>query len=293
MVIDGNTLRFFIRHTDSAHRPNTYLTMLKANADRIWQKMGLKAPSNQLIYKLDGKQDVFDLDVLKAMQEAGQTQTFSMTWKRMIPIMDILNQSAPDGLEDERKLLDAIKRSCHNIQGEPDYRLNGDGRGMEDKRNRRIRDDLFGWGYNIQGQTQRGRSGTGNSIGELDLLLHNDKRELWTTIEALRVSNGDKREWKKHLNKLISNYNFFGAPYLYLLTYVDADPTAFARIWKDYQKRIKEYNPGQYTIDVESYVDLNDTNSPQYIKVAKCQYTCGGDPITVYHIFARIPMQNE
>lgn len=293
VVIDGNILRFFIRHTDSTHRPNTYLTMLKANIDRIWQKMGLKAPSNQLIYKLDGKQDVFDLDVLKAMQEAGQTQTFSMTWKRMIPIVDILNQSAPDGLEDERKLLDAIRRSCQNIQGEPDYRLNGDDRGMEDKRNRRIRDDLFGWGYNIQDQTQRGRSGSGNGIGELDLLLHNDKRELWTTIEALRVSNGDKREWKKHLNKLIGNYNFFGAPYLYLLTYVDADPKAFARIWKDYQKRIKEYSPGQYAIDAESYVDLNDVNSPQYIRVAKCQYTCGSDPITVYHIFVRIPTQNE
>ena len=293
VVIDGNILHFFVRYTDSMYRPNTYLTMLKASVDRIVEKMGLKAPTNQLIYKLDGKRDIFDYEKLKLLLEVGQTHELSISHKKMIPIVSILSQSAPDGLEDERKLLDAIKRSCHNIQGEPDYRLNGDGRGMEDKRNRRIRDDLFGWGYNIQDQTQRGRSGTGNSIGELDLLLHNDKRELWTTIEALRVSNGDKREWKKHLNKLIGNYNFFGAPYLYLLTYVDADPTAFARIWKDYQKRIKEYNPGQYTIDVESYVDLNDTNSPQYIKVAKCQYTCGGDPITVYHIFARIPTQNE
>ena len=293
VVIDGNTLCFLIRHTNPMHRPNTYLTMLKANVDRIVEKMGLKAPSNRLIYKLDGEQDVFDLETLKAMQETGQTQAFSMTWRRMIPIVDILNQSAPDSLNDEKKLLDAIKRSCRNIQGEPDYRLMDNGHGMEDKRNRRIRDDLFGWGYNIQDQSQRGRSGSGGSIGELDLLLHNDKRELWTTIEALRVSNGTKATWNEHLEKLIGNYNFFGAPYLYLLTYVDADPTVFGRIWTGYQKHIKQYNPGRFTYSTNSFVDLNDTCNPQYIKCAKCQYSCGGDPITVYHIFVRIPTQDE
>lgn len=127
----------------------------------------------------------------------------------------------------------------------------------------------------------------------MDLLLYNDNRDLWTTIEALRVSDGTKGDWNKHLDKLIGNYNFFGAPYLYLLTYVDADPKAFARIWNGYQDHIKQYNPGSFTYSSNSFVDLNDGSTHQYIKVAKCQYTCGGDPITVYHIFARIPTQNE
>jgi hypothetical protein len=43
VVIDGNALRFFIRHDNPMHRPNTYLTMLKANVDRIVRKMGIKA----------------------------------------------------------------------------------------------------------------------------------------------------------------------------------------------------------------------------------------------------------
>ena len=293
VVIDGNDLRFFIRHTDPDHRPNTYLTMLKTNVDRIVEKMGLKAPKSHLIYKLDGKRDDFDFEMLKMLQEVGQTHTLAPSHRKMLPISAILNQSAPDGLEDERKLLDAIRRSCQNIQGEPDYRLNGDGTGMEDKRNRRIRDDLHGWGYNIQDQSQRGRSPKGKGVGELDLLLHNDKRELWTTIEALRVSNGTKAEWNKHLDKLIRNYNFFGARFLYLLTYVDADPKAFARIWNGYQKHIQGYNPGQYTYTDGSFVDLNDANSPLFVKTAKCQYSCGDDPITVYHIFARIPPHDE
>ena len=292
VVIDGDTLRFFIRHSKEEHRPNTYLTMLKTNVDRIISRMGLKAPTSQLIYKFEGKREEFEFDLLKEILAAGESTTFSRTHRKSIPILYILNQSAPDGLEDERKLLDSIIRSCQNIQGEPDYRLGDDGHGMEDKRNRRIRDDLYGWGYNIQDQTQRGRSGTGASVGELDFLLYNEKREPWTTIEALRVSNGTKTEWKKHLNKLVSNYNFFGARFLYLLTYVDADPTAFADIWTGYRSYIQTYDPGVHAYVAESFLDLS-SSTQEYTKAAKCQYTCGGNHITVYHIFARIPTSNE
>lgn len=288
VVIDGNALRFFIRHDNPMHRPNTYLTMLKANVDRIWKKMGLKAPICKLVYKLDGKRDEFDYDEIKLNQELGDTTITSRAHKKKVRIEDILNQSAPDQLEDAQKLLNAIVRSCRHIQCDTIY-ANAD----EDTRNRRIRDDLYGWGYEIQDQSQRGRSGSGGSIGELDLLLYNEKREPWTIIEALRVSNGTKTEWKKHLNKLVGNYNYFGAPYLYLLTYVDATPTAFKRIWKDYQETLKKHSPGAYTYCDGSFTELNDANTPQYIQTAKCRYTCGGFPITVYHIFARIPTQGE
>ena len=292
VVIDGDTLRFFIRHSKEEHRPNTYLTMLKTNVDRIIARMGLKAPTSQLIYKLEGKREEFEFDLLKEMLEAGESMVYSRIQRKRIPIFYIMNQSAPDGLEDERKLLDSIIRSCQNIQGEPDYQLNGDGHGMEDKRNRRIRDDLYGWGYNIQDQTQRGRSGTGASVGELDFLLYNEKRELWTAIEALRVSDGSKTRWNEHLTRLVSKYNFFGAKFLYHLTYVDADPTEFSRIWNGYQSHIKGYDPDEHTYIPDSFHDLSDL-TPAYIKTAKCLYSCGGDPITIYHIFARIPTPNE
>ncbi len=293
VVIDSNVLRFFIRHTNAAHRPNTYLTMLKANVDRIVEKMGLKPPTCQLIYKLDGKQDAFDYEMLKAMLETGQTQAFSMTWRRMLPIEDILNQSAPDGLEDERKLLDAIVRSCQNIQEEPCYYLNGNDRDKENLRNRRVRSNLQDWGYNVQDQTQRGLSRSGNGIGEIDILINNDQKTPWTIIEGLRVSNGTKTDWNEHLDKLIGNYNYFGARFLYLLTYVDADVDKFGRIWKGYQDHIKKYNPGKFTYLEDSFTDLSDANSPQYIKTAKCQYCCGENRTTVYHIFAQIPLLNK
>ena len=294
VVIDSNTLRFFIRHNDPMHRPNTYLTMLKAHVDRIVEKMGLKAPTCQLVYKLDGKREEFDYELLKEMLDAGVNGTYSRIQRKQIPIADILNQSAPDGLVDEKRLLDAIRKSCLNILAEPEYYLK-DGEtswGMEDKRNRRIRDDLELLGYDVKDQTQRGLSGTGRSIGDLDLLLCNDRKEPWTIIEALRVSNGAKTEWDKHLDKLVGNYNYFGAPCVYLLTYVDAGAADFQRIWEGYRNHIPKHNLGEFTYCGNSLDEQNDPTGSQYIKTATCRYDHGGKKTTAYHIFVQIPKQN-
>lgn len=213
----------------------------------------------------------------------------------------IFSPPAPTLADNEKRLLDEIKRSCQCIQDDPVYHLikdenrhgclNGDA--MEDQRNRRIRDDLIRMGFTVADQSQRGSGGTGARAGELDMLLLNDRGEPWTILEALRVSNGTKASWNKHLDKLLGKYNSRGLPLLYLLTYVDVDPKAYARIWKGYQAHIQKYSSSQFAVSEGSYTDLNDANSPQYIKVAKCQYTCGSDPITVYHIFARIPTKNK
>lgn len=162
---------------------------------------------------------------------------------------------------------------------------------MEDLRNRRVRDNLINIGYRMNDQTQRGVSSTGKSVGELDMLVYNDSNEPWAIIEALRVSDQDKSEWNKHLKKLSDNYNTRGFPALYLLTYVDADTTTFKQIWESYQDHIKMHHPGQLKYADGTFVEL-DVPNYQYIKVAKCRYSGGVDPITVYHIFARIPIQN-
>lgn len=297
VVIDENTLRLFIRHTDSTHRPNTYLTMLKTNVERIAEEMGLKTPSSQLIYKLNGQRDVFDFDMLKMLQEANQPYAFSTTWKNIVPIKDILNQSAPDVVGDEHNLLHAIIRSCGNLQAEPIYWVNRAGYGAEDLRNRRIRDDLLAWGYNIQDQSQRGHSGSGRRSGELDILVYNGNQEPWTAIEALQISNRTMNHltnWHNHLDRLIGSSNFFGSHFLYLVTYVDAAPDTFAKVWEGYYStHIRRNKPLLYTYSEGSLVELHDADSSQFIKAAKCQYSYCGEQITVYHIFVRIPMQDE
>ena len=294
VVIDGNALRFFIQSGNPMHRSNIYLAILKANVDRIVKKMGLKEPKNWLIYKLDDQRDEFSYEMLNAMQKVGQKDAFSMSWNKMIPIADILTQSAPERLEDERKLLDAIMRACRHLQDERVYRLvrNADGSGyenghdMEDLRNRRVRDGLQDSGYIVSDQTQRGG-------GELDILVYGENNEPWTIIEALRVSDSTKWTWNQHLDKLLGRYNTHGLPRLYLLTYVDADPQTFTKVWEGYQEHIPDRNSGDFTCDKDSFTLLTDENDPHYIRAAKCRYTCDTAQTTVYHIFARIPTENE
>jgi hypothetical protein len=299
VVIDGQTLRFFIRHTNPMHRPNTYLAMLKANVDRIVKKMGLTPPACVLIYKHENKIGTFDYEELLQAQEDGESVIYSKTWRKRMRIEDILNQSAPEGLDDEMKLLNAIVESCQKIQNEPVYYLiknpNGKGyekgHGMEDRRNRRVRDDISGPLFRVADQHQQGFSGSGSGIGEVDALILDHAGKHWTILEALRVSDGGKTDWNEHLNRLVNKYNTRGLPRLYLLTYVDTDPAAFARIWEGYKKHIPTYDPELYAYVDGSYNELmvDATN----IKAAKCRYTCGGDPVTVYHIFVQIPVKDK
>lgn len=136
-------------------------------------------------------------------------------------------------------------------------------------------------------------SGTGRGIGELDLLLYNDRKNPWAIIEALRVSGGRKTEWNKHLDKLAANYNYFGAPCLYLLTYVDSDVTDFRQIWNGYLSHIPGINPGKFTYCDNSLVVLDAADDPGYVKTAQCEYSCGGQRTTAYHIFMQVPGQGE
>jgi hypothetical protein len=288
MVIDGNTLRFFIRNTDPMHKSNTYLAMLKANVDRIVKKMGLKAPECKLVYKLEGKQDNFDYEMLKAMLEAGQTQVFSMTWRKILPIADVLNQSAPEGLEDEQKLLDAIHKSCLNIQGDVRYRGS-----EEDDRNTRIRDDLRYIGYVVHDQTRQGTTESGKRAGELDLEIRRENGLPWTIVESLRISNGAKANWNKHLDKLVDSYNAHGLRTLFLIAFADCDKDRFKNIWKGYKDdHIQGHDSGRFTFVENSFREIGD-KSANHLKVATCDYDCGGNRYHVYHIFVQMDPKPE
>ena len=301
VVKQDKILKFLLSHTDPMHEPNTYLTMLKSNVDKLWRKMGLQKPTYSLVYKLDGRVGVFDYEELMNACEDGETATYSSTWRRKIPIKDILNQSAPKDFDNAAKLLNAIKRSCRHIQDEPEYRLkanpNGsgytNGQGMEDRRNRRIRDDLNYLGFTVADQSQRSVSGTGAGVGELDFLLLDRNNEPWTIIEALRVTDGSKTDWNKHLNKLVGNYNSRGFSFLYLLTYVDATADKYDQIWNGYVDYIPKSKPDRFKYVSKSIVKMEAPNDPEYITVARCQYRCGDYTPVVYHIFARIPTQGE
>ena len=295
VVIDGNTLRIFIRHTDSMHRPNTYLTMLKAHVDRIVKTMGLRSPVDYLLYKLNGQSARFRYDRLIKLYQRGHKEEYCEELDKDFLIEDILNQSAPDGLEDEKKLLDAITRSCLNIQDDPIYRIirKNDGfgyvneQGVEDRRNRRIRDDLIKIGYRISDQTQRGIRGIGKSGGELDMLVYNDFNEPWSIIEALCISTS-MHPWDQHLTKLLVHYNRGLSP-LFLITYVDCDTEMWPNLWRRFSEHMRYYSPERCELIPGSYEELGDISGlSNYLRIAKCSYICGRTTTTVYHYFVKV-----
>ena len=295
IVIDGNFLRFFIQHTDPMHRPNTYLTMLKSHVDRIVEKMGLEPPKSQLIYKQDGKREEFNYETLRLMLGAGQNRVFSLAFRKMIAIDDILNQAAPDSLKDEKKLLDAILHSCRNIQGEPDYYLRSGvhNRGLEDKCNRRIRDDLEMLGYCVKDQTLRGFGRAGVFVGELDLLIYDDRMEPWSSIETVCLQQGKAsiRMWDDHFTHMLDTNVHLGVSPLFLLSYLGCEANEFDPLWKRYSDHIRRYSPERSELLDGSYEELG--RDSHFLKVARCRYNIYGRMVTVYHCFVRIPQINE
>jgi hypothetical protein len=257
--------------------------MLKANVDRIVEKMGIKAPVCKLVYKLDGKRDEFDYEELKMLREIGQQVALAKSHRRMISIEDILNQSAPEGLEDEKKLLDAIAKSCLHIQGDMRYRGS-----EEDDRNTRIRDDLRYRGYVVHDQTRQGITASGKRAGELDLEIRRENNEPWTIVESLRINSGSKANWNSHLDKLVDLYNAHGLRSLYLITFADCDKESFNRIWKGYRDdHIGKHDAGKFKYVDGSFREIPE-RSAQLIKIASSQYDCGGSRYTVYHIFLQM-----
>ena len=295
VVIDGNILRFFIRHDDPMHRPNTYLTMLKTNVDRIVKTMGLKPPVDYLLYKLNGLSARFRYDRLIKLYQRGHKEEYCEELDEDFLIEDILNQSAPDGLEEEKKLLSAIARSCRNIQDEPIYRMirKNDGfgyaheQGVEGRRNRRIRDDLSSIGYRISDQSQRGISSIGKNSGELDILVYNDFNEPWSIIETLCISTS-MRPWDQHLTKLLVHYNRGLSP-LFLITYVDCDTEMWPNLWRRFSEHMRYYSPERCELIPGSYEELGDISGlSNYLRIAKCNYICGRTTTTVYHYFVKV-----
>lgn len=283
ITIDNNSLNIFIHHANDLHRPNTYLAILKANVDRIWKKMGLQPPRNHIVYKLDDKREIFDYELLKAMIESRETSVFSLIHKTRIPIEAIMNQAAPDGLEEENKLLQAILKSCEQIQREPAIRGT-----KEDNRNRRMRDALQNFGYDIHDQTQIGVSESRKDVGELDLMVYREDSTPWSVIESLRINDGGKRDWNRHLEKLLDNYNPHGVPFLFLITYADCKKFNFDTIWDGYQSHIQQYDTGKFLYVNGSFEILSKKQDSHYLQFARSKYRCNGYTPTVYHIFVQV-----
>ena len=284
VVIDGNVLKFFIRHTDPTHRPNTYLTMLKEHVEQIGKKLGLPVLVQQIVYKQDGKQQDFDYEELEQASEDGQTHIYSRVFRKRIAIEDILNQAGPDTYKSKqtKQLVTDITKACVSLQQKPIPR-------REDERTLILKDYLSERGYLISDPALlRATTLSGKRGGEPDLFLSDKRQNPLTIIEAMN-SRGNSiplQFWDNHLTKLLHHYNTRNLSPLFLICYVECEEKAYANLWHRCREHIRRYAPDRSELVYDSYTELErDYN---YLRIAYCRYIVNGKEITVYHYFVRV-----
>lgn len=284
VTIDDDVLRILVRKGDPMHRPNTYLSMLISNVERICAVMNLQMPVKQVVYKLEGKQAEFELEDLTVMLEAGEREIFSKVWKRRLKIWDIMNQSAPAASGEEQLLLDRVVAACRMLQADRNYWDT-----KENTRNTFLRNALRMAGYVIHDQTLLGQSASGKSEGEIDLDIRRYESVPWSICEALRIYDGSKTDWNKHLLKLLDNYNPGGVGYMFLVAYVDCEKERFGDICASFEKHIPNTDARKFTVVPGSWERLEayETDT-HFLRAGKCRYSCGDYSPAVYHIFVRM-----
>lgn len=105
----------------------------------------------------------------------------------------------------------------------------------EDKNNDYLRDMLLSKNYEVKDQSREGTSASGSSAGELDLIIE-DQGDLFTIIEALKLSSVDTSYINAHYLKLLLNYNPLQARRTFLVTYYYG--SAFDGWWAKYVAHI-------------------------------------------------------
>ena len=291
-VVEGedNVLHIFVRSDDPAHRPNTYLCILKENIDRINQDMKLAPPFAEVVYKTDSGRECFDYQDLLNAQHDGEETYRSKLLRRRLSIQDILNQTGRGAELELIKLRNAILTACIQMQNNRSFWSANDENRIEDERNTYLRDTLINLGYLVNDQHLQGLGSGSRGYGELDLDIRQNKDIPWTVLEALRIRDGNKNEWNRHLKKLLDNYNPGGMRHLFLLTYVDCSKDEIGDILRTFSEHIKWHDEGPYVRleNTFTHVPLPQFGDPTYLMVMRCTYDRSGAPTTVTHIFVRM-----
>ena len=107
----------------------------------------------------------------------------------------------------------------------------------EDQRNDFVRDILETRGYQVKDQTRQGKSASGISSGEVDILIHQDGNPI-SIIEALNLNGFEKAYLDEHIEK-VYKYDITGNKINYLISYVKTKN--FGKFWEKYVVHIRNY----------------------------------------------------
>lgn len=140
----------------------------------------------------------------------------------------------------------------------------------------------LGMVYEVCDQTRQGVSETGNSSGEIDLLICRASFP-FAIIEALKLESVNKTSLQRHIDKLLVNYNPNGLPYAYLVVYyTEKNFSSFCASFDEYLH--------QYSYPYPVIYDLTVLDS-DYSELFQAVITLNrnGKPMRLYFIAIHIP----
>ncbi|MDE6014192.1 MAG: hypothetical protein K2H41_00630 [Acetatifactor sp.] len=122
----------------------------------------------------------------------------------------------------------------------------------EDELNDCVR-DVLSMVYEMKDQTRQGTSLSGKDAGEVDLQICRDGFPV-ALIEGLKVNSVARNYIQTHIDKVLTCYDPFGCPYIYVVIYVTAKK--FAEFWANCLNYIREEYNFPYEVK-EAIQELN------------------------------------
>ncbi|MEZ2604611.1 hypothetical protein [Kluyvera intermedia] len=158
----------------------------------------------------------------------------------------------------------------------------------EDDTNDLLREYLLAKDYEVKDQTREGRSSSGKSAGEIDILIE-DNKSLFSILEAMRLENINKPYILTHYRKLLSNYNPLNLKRLFLITYYEGKK--FDEWWSGYIEHIKtiDYNLINNEHETTAFTSVENI-ATDFGNVRKAYHhgSSNGEQFTVIHYAVKL-----
>jgi hypothetical protein len=173
----------------------------------------------------------------------------------------------------KKALLETLITNAHHLQG-----ISKTIKADEDSRNSFIALLLSIHGFYVKDQARRGRSATGKSLGELDILIETPDNEADSVIEAFILKGFDRNLIENHLTKLFG-YDPSGLKRNFIIVYSEASD--FLSLWKKYLAHLPEVD---FKYPLSGKVQEGNIRFTD-IKLARTRHLREGQLTEVYHIF--------
>ncbi|WP_426697982.1 hypothetical protein ACP6EV_10145 [Aeromonas hydrophila] len=158
----------------------------------------------------------------------------------------------------------------------------------ENAKNDYVRSMMMAKNYNVLDQTREGNSSTGADAGEIDILINDARGQLFTIIEALKLSSVDTTKILEHYLKLLHNYNPLQVQRTFLITYYDGNN--FEQWWERYIIYIRGLTTDNIGLSENAVITGAETVTTLYPSLKKLvhQFTQHGESFCCIHYAIKV-----